>query len=97
MCQLIMDRNGELMKGKEEVRNKQRDYVNTLLNFRGTREAQLSCLERGVWSERIVSISEKEVWNSLKKMKNQKSVEFLIKGGEIGIKWPELFCFVSEW
>ena len=40
----MVDMNGELMSDKEEIRIRFKERLNNLLNFRGDKEAEMSCL-----------------------------------------------------
>ena len=97
-CHMVKDREGEVLQGELEVRERWKDYFEELLNVgvedEGREERNIERREGGDMSVRNEYIMESEVKAAIRKMKKGKSagldricVEMIKAGGESLVKW----------
>ena len=96
----VKDKNGRVVSGKEDVRNRWKEYFGELLNVEDDRVAELTIFGRsGINSRRrkeFGAITREEIRQALAKMKGGKApgmdgvdAEFMKVGGDVMIEWLE--------
>ena len=93
----IKDLNGNVLEEKDKVKERYKEYFQNLLNVESDRPVDVSTLGMNaskIGTEKMGSISDKEIMDALKKMKSGKSAgvdgilpEMLKAGGSVIVKW----------